>query len=101
MLQKLELPIADGGLLCKAGKVGDKGPRRTEVAKKYRILLEFGDQLGDFATITADLGGRNAVYEANAKWFGERWFQLPNAMYGSWLDALGKDASAREKYLRK
>jgi len=100
MLKKLELPIAPGGLLCKVGGNGDKGPRRTEVAKKYRILLEFGDQLGDFTTIPADMDGRNKVYEANAKWFGERWFQLPNAMYGSWLDALGKTAADREKYLK-
>jgi acid phosphatase len=87
-------------LLCKVGKDGSKKARRTEVAAKYRILLMFGDQLGDFVAIPADLDGRNKVYEANAKWFGERWFQLPNAMYGSWLDALGKTAADREKYLR-
>src|SRR5579871_5129025 len=69
MLQKLELPVAPGGLLCKVGKDGSKKARRTEVAAKYRILLMFGDQLGDFVAIPADLDGRNKVYEANAKWF--------------------------------
>lgn len=68
---------------------GDKGCRRKLVAQRYRVLAMFGDQLGDFIdgaeTDNATRAERIAPYR---DWFGERWFVLPNPVYGSWEKAL-------------
>ena len=67
----------------------DKGCRRQQVARKYRVLMEFGDQLGDFLDIADNTPqGRERAIEPYRNWFGERWFALPNPVYGSWLNAL-------------
>ena len=67
----------------------DKSCRRQWVAKRYRVLMQFGDQLGDFVSITdnapAARATRLAAFDA---WIGERWFTLPNPTYGSWEPAL-------------
>ena len=76
------------------------------MARTHRIVLVLGDDLGDF------LGGakprvpagpslppavlrarardfqderRARVHEFDSYW-GQRWFMLPNPMYGSWLE---------------
>src|SRR5215469_10946723 len=93
-LRKLGVPLdssVDRLLCAKDSKDNDKGPRRRLVVAKYRILLLFGDQLGDFLSIPAseaNLAGREKLYEAHQSLWGERWFQLPNPMYGSWEAAL-------------
>lgn len=76
---------------CVPASSADKGCRRRLVAAKYRIVAMFGDQLGDFVD-GADAGNaaraeRIAPYR---DWFGERWFALPNPVYGSWESALTK-----------
>ena len=66
-----------------------KGCRRELIGRRYRVLMQFGDQLGDFvdpATNTPE--GRRAAIEPYADWVGERWFVLPNPTYGSWEAAL-------------
>lgn len=63
--------------------------RRQLVARDYRVLMQFGDQIGDFMPITDNsLSGRASAASAHADWFGERWFMLPNPTYGSWQPAL-------------
>ena len=68
---------------------GDKGPRRVEISKTHQILLLIGDNLGDFSD---DYKGspeqRLALVEKHRNWWGERWFLLPNPMYGSWEQSL-------------
>lgn len=67
----------------------EKGCRRQLVAKNYRVLMQFGDQIGDFANIlgnTAD--GRAKAMAPYTAWIGERWFVLPNPTYGAWEPAL-------------
>ena len=44
----------------------------------------------DIPTNTPD--GRIEVIAPYRDWIGERWFVLPNPVYGSWLDALDGDA---------
>jgi acid phosphatase len=107
LLRSLQLPLelAADQLLCADSKdVTDKMLRRKTVAGKYRILLLFGDQLGDFLQIPRELAtleGRNKLYESNKKLWGERWFQLPNPMYGSWEGAVGYGLREKLSKLRK
>ena len=63
--------------------------RRELVGRRYRVLMEFGDQAGDFMTVLDNTPrGRRKAMEHYRSWIGERWFVLPNPMYGSWLNAL-------------
>ncbi|MFI5320644.1 MAG: 5'-nucleotidase, lipoprotein e(P4) family [Myxococcota bacterium] len=67
----------------------EKGSRRVEIGKRYRVLALFGDNLGDF--VDGIYGGRavrDALVCQHFAWWGERWFALPNPTYGSWVDAV-------------
>jgi acid phosphatase len=67
----------------------EKGCRRKLIGERYRVLMQFGDQIGDFVDVLANTpAGRAAAVESYADWFGERWFVLPNPTYGSWEPAL-------------
>jgi 5'-nucleotidase (lipoprotein e(P4) family) len=67
----------------------EKGCRRQLVAKNYRVLMQFGDQIGDFANILGNNAeGRAKAMAPYTDWIGERWFVLPNPTYGSWEPAL-------------
>jgi 5'-nucleotidase (lipoprotein e(P4) family) len=79
-------------LLCKGEKpewTSDKSSRRAEVAKRYRILLLFGDDLGDFMPGAVDTVQKRLELAArySDRW-GTKWIVLPNAMYGSWETAI-------------
>lgn len=81
----------------------EKGCRRQQVGSHYRVLMQFGDQLGDFLDVnTAKQAGRRQVVEPYLAWIGTRWFVLPNATYGSWETALfGNDWSGSAGERRK
>ena len=67
----------------------EKGCRRQLVSRKYRVLMQFGDQIGDFADVIANNAeGRRKAVEPYLGWVGTRWFVLPNPTYGSWEPAL-------------
>ncbi|MGY3266915.1 5'-nucleotidase, lipoprotein e(P4) family [Lysobacter sp. HA35] len=67
----------------------DKNCRRQLIGRKYRVLMQFGDQLGDFAQVASNTpANRDAIYDAHRDWFGERWWVLSNPTYGSWEPAL-------------
>jgi 5'-nucleotidase (lipoprotein e(P4) family) len=67
----------------------EKGCRRQLVAKDYRVLMQFGDQIGDFANVPGNTAeGRAKAMAPYASWIGERWFVLPNPTYGAWESAL-------------
>jgi len=65
----------------------EKKSRREYIAEKYRIIMMFGDDLGDFIpnvkkNVTLDKRKEIAtIYKAN---WGTKWFIIPNPMYGSW-----------------
>jgi 5'-nucleotidase (lipoprotein e(P4) family) len=65
-----------------------KGTRRAFVAKDYRVLLNLGDNLGDFVdayrTSEAD---RLKVFEDNRDRWGREWIMLANPAYGSFESA--------------
>jgi 5'-nucleotidase (lipoprotein e(P4) family) len=97
-------PIAERLFCAQPEKGSDKTERRKLCASKYRILLIFGDQLGDFLQIPADaanLEGRDKLFAAHQSLWGERWFQLPNPTYGSWVNALGRTIEEKLPKLRK
>jgi acid phosphatase len=83
----------------------DKGSRRKEIAQHFRILMLFGDDLGDFLSdIRRPPDDRRQMVEKYSSYWGERWIVLPNPTYGSWESALyGFDdqLSASEQLRRK
>lgn len=81
----------------------DKACRRQLAGRSYRVLMQFGDQLGDFvATADNTPAQRATLMDDYGDWFGERWWMLPNPTYGSWQPALfGNDWSQSETVRRK
>ncbi|MGH8172944.1 MAG: 5'-nucleotidase, lipoprotein e(P4) family, partial [Rhodanobacteraceae bacterium] len=66
-----------------------KSCRRELIGRTYRVVMMFGDQLGDFVDLPANtVDGRREAISPYMDWIGERWFVLPNPMYGSWETAL-------------
>lgn len=79
-----------GTILPGCEQVGtEKGCRRQLVSRHYRVLMQFGDQIGDFVDVIANTAaGRKQAVANYMDWVGTRWFVLPNATYGSWEPAL-------------
>ncbi len=84
----------------------EKGARRQFVGERYRVIMLFGDNLGDFLD---GLRGRSnpertALMAEYRDWWGERWFMLPNPSYGGWETAITRGAddpvAARRRALR-
>jgi 5'-nucleotidase (lipoprotein e(P4) family) len=96
-LERDGFPVAGPDVFLGLGKMlkgceqfgTDKGCRRELIGRHYRVLQMFGDQVGDFVTVLdATTSGRARALAPYRKWFGERWFMLPNPMYGNWQPAL-------------
>lgn len=67
----------------------EKSCRRQLISHKYRVLMQFGDQIGDFVTVLANNeAGRQKAMASYMNWIGTRWFVLPNPTYGAWEPAL-------------
>ena len=97
-------PVENDGVFLGLGTVvagceqngSEKGCRRALVGRTHRVLMQFGDQIGDFVDVDANTpNGRRAAIEPYAKWIGERWFVLPNPTYGAWEPALFNNDWAR------
>lgn len=93
-LAALGLPIADHvDTVLLRGEYDDgaseKSDRRSRVAATHRILMLFGDNLGDFVDgYKTAPEAREALAASYEGWWGTRWFVLPNPQYGSWEGAL-------------
>lgn len=71
----------------------EKSCRRRHIGRSHRVLLQVGDQLGDFVGILANTpAGRDQALAPQADWVGERWWVVPNPTYGSWEPALFNNA---------
>ncbi len=73
------------------GWTSEKKSRREYISKKYRIVMLFGDDLGDFlpdvkSSITPQ--ERDRLVSENKNNWGKKWFMLPNPTYGSWINIL-------------
>ena len=100
-LKAAGLPVKDDSVFLGLGTFvkdceqhgSEKNCRRRLAGQQYRVLMQFGDQLGDFAQIVANTpDGRAALLDEYADWFGERWWMLPNPTYGSWEPAVFNNA---------
>ena len=96
-LRAVGLPVADDSVFLGLGTVvegceqdgSEKNCRRKLAGQKYRVLMQFGDQIGDFVQVVSNTReGRDQLYADYNDWFGERWWMLPNPTYGSWEPAL-------------
>ncbi len=101
---RLGLPFADDprAFLLRNDQAGwesgDKSPRRRFLASTQRIVMLFGDDLGDFlprAALAELRAGTPTGHPVGAEpppaWatrLGSQWFLLPNPTYGSWERAL-------------
>jgi 5'-nucleotidase (lipoprotein e(P4) family) len=67
-----------------------KTPRRNFVLQKYRIVLLMGDNLDDFSDVfeRKTIADRFAEVDKIKNDWGKRWIVLPNAMYGTWENAI-------------
>ncbi len=66
----------------------EKGCRRIAAAGKYRVLMQVGDQITDFAQLTANTREqRDALLANHGQWIGERWYMLPGPTYGGYEPA--------------
>ena len=96
-LRKVGLPVSGAQSFLGLGTVvegceqngSEKGCRRQLIARHYRVLMQFGDQIGDFVDVSTNTAeGRRKVMATYLPWIGTRWFVLPNPTYGSWEPAL-------------
>ncbi len=80
VLTRGEIPAWDGS---------DKTPRRQKIAAEYRILLMFGDNMGDFtAASSGTVAERRAFADRHGDYWGSRWITLANPTYGSFIGAV-------------
>ncbi|MBB1088788.1 5'-nucleotidase, lipoprotein e(P4) family [Lysobacter sp. SG-8] len=113
-LRAVGLPVADESVFLGLGthvegceqNGSEKACRRQLAGREYRVLMQFGDQLGDFVEISDNSpSGRAALLDEYGDWFGERWWMLPNPTYGSWEPAVfnndwGQPAAERRRAKR-
>ena len=73
----------------------EKLTRREFIAQTHRVIMLFGDDLGDFiacsrkkplipCTEGATVASRHAATLEMTQYWGEGWYVLPNPMHGSW-----------------
>lgn len=87
----------------KPGWGGPKSTRRAIVTKDYRVLLNIGDNFGDFddryRTSEAD---RTKAFEADMPYWGKQWLMIANPTYGSFDTApFGHDFKKPREEQRK
>lgn len=87
------LPVKDDSVFLGKGMAvadcpgtgSDKTCRRRLVSRQYRVLLQVGDQLSDFAAVSPNsTAARQQLLDRQRGWFGQRWWMLPNPSYGGW-----------------
>ena len=109
-LRAAGLPVKDQGVFLGLGTHvegceqhgSDKRCRRRLAGRDYRILMQFGDQLGDFVEVVANTPqARDALVDDHRAWFGERWWMLANPSYGSWEPALFNNARSEPRPQRR
>jgi 5'-nucleotidase (lipoprotein e(P4) family) len=81
--------ISDENVLLR-DKVSSKDARRAYVESKYRIVLLVGDNLDDFSGRFEKKSVVDRFAEADAvrELWGKRFIVIPNAMYGTWENAI-------------
>jgi 5'-nucleotidase (lipoprotein e(P4) family) len=80
---------ADNVMLRTAGESSKEG-RRQIIMQKYRIVFSIGDNLDDHSQVfeRKPVLERFAEVDKAKDLFGKRYIMLPNAMYGTWENAI-------------
>jgi 5'-nucleotidase (lipoprotein e(P4) family) len=80
-----------------------KGTRRAFVTKDYRVLLNLGDNFGDFSdAYRGSEADRLKAFEDNKDRWGREWLMLANPAYGSFESApFGHDYKKSQEEQRK
>lgn len=70
--------------------ISTKEPRREFILQKYRIVMFIGDNLDDHSDVFEKkaIDARFAEVDKARDLFGKRYIVLPNAMYGTWENAI-------------
>ncbi len=110
-LRKVGMPVAGPDAFLGLGTFvegceqagSEKNCRRQRVGQHYRVLMQMGDQLGDFISIYGNTAAaREKAMAPYESWIGTRWFVLPNPTYGAWESALfNSDYTAPREQRRK
>jgi acid phosphatase len=107
-LEKLGFPMGGGvDTFLTARKRPDwgsaKGTRRAYVAKDYRVLLNVGDNFGDFVDeYRGSEADRLKVLEEHRDRWGREWIMIANPSYGSFESApFGHDFKLSDADKRK
>jgi 5'-nucleotidase (lipoprotein e(P4) family) len=81
--------VSADNLLLRTTESG-KDARRAIVAAKYRIVMLMGDNLDDFTSAfeRKSVADRFAEVDKVRDTWGKRFIVLPNAMYGTWENAI-------------
>ncbi|MBK8302087.1 MAG: 5'-nucleotidase, lipoprotein e(P4) family [Chloracidobacterium sp.] len=74
----------------KGNNISTKTPRREFILQKYRIVMLMGDNLDDLSDVfeRKSVADRFAEVDKVKSDWGKRWIVLPNAMYGTWENAI-------------
>lgn len=81
--------VGNDNVILRAGE-SSKEARRTAIAKTYRIVMLMGDNLDDFSNVfeKRSIADRFAETDKARENFGRNFIVLPNAMYGTWENAI-------------
>ena len=81
--------VSDENVLLKTDE-SSKEARRQIILQKYRIVMFIGDNLDDHSNVFEKKSVEDRFVEVDrAKdLFGKRYIMLPNAMYGTWENAI-------------
>ncbi len=105
-LRKFGFPMADPEHVLLKAEQPDwssaKGTRRAFLAEKYRIIMLFGDNFGDFIDdIHGGIEARLQTMNKYEEYWGKCWFMLPNPAYGSWEAAAFEDDWTKSESQRR
>lgn len=86
----------------------EKLSRREYVANTHRVIMLFGDDLGDFipcvrhspagaCTNTATMESRLQAIEEYRQYWGHGWYIFPNPMHGSWTTVLNDESEGESE----
>lgn len=81
--------VSNETLLLRQTESG-KEPRRQSISAKYRIVILAGDNLDDFSNVfeKKPVADRFTETDKMREMFGKKFIVLPNAMYGTWENAI-------------
>src|SRR3546814_2212172 len=105
-LKAVGMPVANDDVFLGLGTVvpgceqdgSEKNCRRRLAGQEYRVLMQFGDQLGDFVEVADNTpAARAALLDEYGDWFGERRWMLPKPTYGGREPALFDNDWARSE----